>query len=98
MLQLFCGLWPDFRHCYAPLAFCVVLFSNKYLKKWYHLPAARFDRPGSTPGNGDSDCLIMRLIREQRATNVVLHHVIGGADECASGNLVCAMAEFLRTW
>src|SRR6267378_2898129 len=65
MLQSFCCLWPDFRHCYASVAFCVLLFSDKYLKKWYHLAVTRFviqPRPG---GSGAFRLVIMRLIREQ---------------------------------
>jgi hypothetical protein len=65
MLQSFCRLWPDFRHCYASVAFCVLLFSDKYLKKWYHLAVTRFVRPGAREEREPFDYVIMRLIREQ---------------------------------
>jgi hypothetical protein len=32
---------------YASVAFCVLLFSDKYLKNWYHLVVTRFVRPGA---------------------------------------------------
>src|SRR3984893_11641456 len=62
--SFFAALGRIFGIC-APLAFCDVLFSDKYLKKWYHLPATRLVRPGSIGSNWDSDCLIIRLIRKQ---------------------------------
>jgi hypothetical protein len=63
----------------APFAVCVALFSDKYLKKWYQLPAS-----GSIAGRNCSGFWLLGaclggVVTDSRASKAVLRHTIGDA-------------------
>jgi hypothetical protein len=70
----------------------VALFSDKYLKKGYLLPAtrsiARFWRKDL-----DSDCLFKRLTRGQVHNERRLAPLIGGRPPRSKANLLCTMTD-----
>src|SRR5882757_5997768 len=70
-------------HC-APLAFCVLMFSDKCLKKWYHLPTNAFDRQGSAGRPGVPPACLTGERSDNCTAKVCLRPVIGGDRKSAS--------------
>src|SRR6266481_7000163 len=75
LLRFSCFYWPFSRHSHVPLAFPPPKFSDKYLKKWYPLPACHL----ITRGYAEYICLFERLLP---ATGIPQYAASGTTCEC----------------